>query len=138
MMYPGWWLSRSVFHSQVVTCEYLSPLRLEGAEATGHYDGHTIAAHHKYGKGEVWYFGTYMGLAIYRGNKDALRIIKDLIGRYVTPEVKGESLRPRLISGAGRTLMAVFNDDPYAEHTDTIRLPAGVTKAVSPARKLPL
>ncbi len=116
---------------QVVTCEYLSPLRLEGAEATGTYDGMTIAAHNTYGKGEVWYFGTYMGLAIYRGNKDALRIVKDLIGRYVTPEVKGNDLRPRLISGAGRTLMAVFNDDPYATHTDTIRLPEGVTKAVS-------
>lgn len=116
---------------QVVTSEFLSPLRLEGAEATGYYDGLPIAAHHKYGKGEVWYFGTYMGLSIYRGNKDALEIVKDLIGRYATPEIKGQDLRPRLITGNGRTLLAVFNDDPYAEHSDTIRLPENVTKAVS-------
>jgi hypothetical protein len=116
---------------RVVTSEYLSPLRLEGAEATGSYEDMTVAAHHVYGKGEVWYFGTYMGLSIYRGDKDALRIVKDLIGRHVEPEVKGTVLRPRLITGDGRRLMAVFNDDPFAEHTDTIRLPAGVTSAVS-------
>jgi len=117
--------------SEVVTSEYLSPLRLEGAEAIGSYEDLTIAAHNTYGKGEVWYFGTYMGLSIYRGDENALKLVKDLIARYTTPEVKGNCLRPRLITGAGRKLVCVFNDDPFATHTDTVTLPQGVTKAVS-------
>lgn len=116
---------------EVITSEYLSPLRLEGAEAIGNYEDLTIAAHHTYGKGEVWYFGTYMGLSIYRGDEDALKIIKHLIGRYTCPEVKGTVLRPRLITGDGRKLLSIFNDDPYSTHADTVTLPSGVTKAVS-------
>ena len=116
---------------KVVTSEFLSPLRLEGAEAIGSYNDMTVAAHHKYGKGEVWYFGTYLGISIHRGSTDALNAIKALISRYTNPEVKGSSLRPRLITGDGRTLLCVFNSDPYAEHSDEIKLPEGFTSAVS-------
>ena len=115
----------------IVTSEYLSPLRLEGAEAIGYYRDIPVAAHHKYGKGEVWYFGTYMGLSIHRGNENALAAVKKLLAQHINPEVKGNELRPRLIAGADRQLLCVFNDDPYAAHSDSIALPAGVKTAVS-------
>lgn len=115
----------------IVTSEYLSPLRLEGAEAIGYYRDMPVAAHNKYGKGEVWYFGTYMGLSIYRGNENALAAVKKLLAQYTNPSVKGNELRPRLITGANRRLLCIFNDDPYAAHSDCIALPAGVKTAVS-------
>jgi len=37
----------------------------------------------------------------------------------------------RRMSGAGRQLLCVFNDDPYANHTDKISVPKGITRAVS-------
>jgi len=116
---------------KLATSEFLSPLRLEGAEAAGNWDGHVIAAHNQYGKGEVWYFGTYVGLSIRRGNQDALLAVKEIIKKHTKPEVSGNSLRPRLMSGAGRQLLCVFNDDPYANHTDKISVPKGITRAVS-------
>lgn len=116
---------------EVPTSEFLSPLRLEGADACGEWDGHVIAAHHIYGKGEVWYFGTYLGLSIYRGRTDALNAIKKILAEHTNPEVHAEILRPRLISGDGRKLLCVFNDDSYASHSDTVYLPEGVTQAVS-------
>ncbi|MBQ4036994.1 MAG: beta-galactosidase [Clostridia bacterium] len=115
----------------MTTAEFLSPLRLEGAEATGGWNGLVTSAHHRYGRGEVWYFGTYAGVAIRRGDKGALRAVKALISRYTEPEVKGEALRPRLVKGDGRTLLCVFNDDPYATHSDRIALPVPFTSAVS-------
>jgi len=115
----------------IETSEFLSPLRLEGAEAVGNWDGHVIAAHHHFGKGQVWYFGTYVGISIYRGDQGALCAVKEIIKQHINPEVKGNILRPRLVTGAGRTLLCVFNDDPYANHSDEIQLPEGFTRAVS-------
>ena len=115
----------------IATSEYLSPLRLEGAEAIGHYENHTVAAHNKYGRGEVWYFGTYVGISISRGDEASLRMVKEILKKYVTPKTSAEVLRPRIIEGADRQLLCVFNDDPYAVHTDEIKLPCGVKRAVS-------
>ena len=59
-----------------------------------------------------------------------MQAVKEILSRYVQPEVKGNALRPRLVEGDGRTLLCVFNDDPYADHNDQIGLPHGFGRAV--------
>jgi hypothetical protein len=115
----------------ISTSEYLSPLRLDTAKSIGGFEDLSVAAHNFYGKGEVWYFGTYVGLSISRGDTEALRLVKTIISKYVSPTVKAESLRPRLIEGDGRKLLCVFNDDPYAVHEDSVKLAFDGKKAVS-------
>ena len=109
-------------NTTISTAEYLSALRLSSAEAIGSWDNLKVAAHNTYGKGEVWYFGTYVGLAISRGDENALALVKSIIKKYVSPRVVGDSLRPRLIDGDGRKILCVFNDDPYSAHEDSLTL----------------
>ena len=108
---------------------YLVPLKLQGAEAIGTSNGFCAAAYHKYGKGEVYYFGTYMGLAMFNGDKGAEDTIMALVKQYTTPEVCGEKLRPRLIRGKDESLLLIFNNDKYQKETDTIKIPEEFSSA---------
>ena len=116
---------------KVATSEYLTPLRLKGAEEIMRYEDITVGAHNRYGKGEVWYFGTYVGLSINRGDATARDAVKEIIKRHTSPTVKGNTLRPRIIDGAGRKILCVFNDDPYSAHSDVIELRDKSLRAVS-------
>ena len=115
----------------IATSEYLSPLRLEGARSIAKYENLDVAAHNNYGEGEVWYFGTYLGLSIRRGDKTSLEAIKEIIKKNVSPEATANVLRPRIIDGEGRRILCVFNDDPYSTHSDTVKLRDKTTRAVS-------
>ena len=104
---------------------YLVPLELAGAEAIGKYEDEDIvlAAHHKYGQGEVYYFGTYMGLALEKSLPGAHRLLKTILQRHVRPIVTGERLRPRLLESDNGALLAVFNDNRTEHLEERITIP---------------
>jgi len=102
---------------------YLVPLELNGARAIGHYDEMVLATHHNHGQGQVYYFGTYLGLALSKNISDAHRLMSTILNEHTTPVVKGDQLRPRLIAGGERSLLAVFNDNHEHEVTEAIQLP---------------
>ena len=70
-----------------------------------------------------YYFGTYLGLALSKNMPDAHRLMSTILNEHTTPVVKGDRLRPRLIAGGERSLLAVFNDNLEHEVTEAIQLP---------------
>jgi len=102
---------------------YLAPLLLKDAECIGKWKDICLAAHNNYGKGEVYYFGTYLGLALSQGEKGAFSLLSAILNRYVNPAVRGNMLRPRLIEGNNESLLVVFNVDKLKEFSETITLP---------------
>ena len=108
---------------------YLVPLQLSGARAIGRYNDTVLATHHQHGQGQVYYFGTYMGLSLNREPSDALPILSAILQRHTTPIVRGDRLRPRLIDHNDRALITVFNDTPDQDITEQINLPARFTQA---------
>jgi len=117
--------------AKVQSAEFFSPLVVTGADVIGTYDGIPAAAHHKYGQGEVYYFGTYMGLSIRRGDPGALQVLSAILKRHATPGISGGNLRPRIIEGNGCALLCVFNDDPFAAASDRIAVPGQYSTAVN-------
>ena len=102
---------------------YLTPLLLKDAECIGKWKNICLAAHNNYGKGEVYYFGTYLGLALSQGEKGAFSLLSAILSKYVDPAVRGNMLRPRIIEGVNESLLIVFNTDRLKEIAETISLP---------------
>jgi beta-galactosidase GanA len=102
---------------------YAVPLLLDGAECIGKWRDTCLVAHHKHGKGEVYYFGTYFGLALFRGDRGAFSMLSGILDKYTTPVVKGDTLRPRLVQKDNEALLMIFNDDKNEEHSDIISIP---------------
>jgi len=102
---------------------FLAPLLLEEAESIGKWGDVCLAAHNHYGEGEIYYFGTYLGLALFHGDKGALPLLSAIIKKYVKPKVSGNNLRPRLIEGNKESLLVVFNTDKFKKLTEIIALP---------------
>ena len=116
--------------AQVRVQQYLAPLELRGAEPIAKYGDLVLAAHHRYGKGEVYYFGTYMGLALEKNVPDALALLQEILLRHAEPVVRGDRLRPRLIDGGEEgTLLVVFNDHRTDTISEEVRLPDGAQRA---------
>ena len=115
--------------AEVPVHSYLVPLELNGARAIGQYEDMVLATHHEYGRGQVYYFGTYMGLALSKNVPDAHRLLASILQRHATPVVCGERLRPRLITDGERAILTVFNDNLKEEVTEAIPLPDGFTRA---------
>ena len=115
---------------------YLTPLELAGAEAIGTYDrtyedeGIVLATHHAYGQGEVYYFGTFLGLALNKGLAEAHLLLKTILQQHVRPVISADRLRPRLIASAGDGLLAVFNDDRTERVEEQIMVPDRYRKAL--------
>ena len=77
------------------------------------------------GAGKIYYFGTNLGASIAAGDAGGIEIIRTIVADTLHPRVScAGKLRPRLMEGGGRSLLAVFNmtDQPQ---TGSIRLPAG-------------
>ena len=55
-------------------------------------------------------------------------MLRAIVNQIVQPEVSAKKLRPRLIRGPNRSLMAVLNDTA-ADQTEEIALPAGYRRA---------
>ena len=108
---------------------YLAPLELEGAKAIGKYGEMVLAAHNEYGKGQVYYFGTYMGLALDKNLPEAHLLLKTILQKHAAPVINGERLRPRLMDAGNKALLVVFNDHRTETVTEEINIPAGFLKA---------
>lgn len=108
---------------------YLAPLLLNGAKCIGRWKDLCLAAHSTYGDGEVYYFGTYLGLALQNRDQGAHKLFSALVGKYLMPKIKGKSLRPRLLEKENQALLAIFNDRQFDIASDRITLPERYTKA---------
>lgn len=108
---------------------YLSPLLLDGAKSIGRWKDLCLAAVNRYGNGEVYYFGTYLGMALNKRDKGAHKLFSAIVNKYISPKIKGGTLRPRLMEKGNEALLAVFNDKQFDKSSDRIRLPEGYCKA---------
>ena len=113
---------------------FLTPLRIISAQPIASSFEHTVAARKQVEKGEVYYIGTNLGASIAAGENGGIELLRAIVGNKVRPEVTAEKLRPRLIEGANRSLLAVFNDTPQ-DQTSEIRLPARYRKATDLQRQ---
>ena len=109
--------------------EFLTPLELHGARPIGRHGDMVLASYHQYGKGHAYYFGTYLGLALYKRAPDAIALIRDILLRHATPVIPGGRLRPRLVQGDNAALLIVFNDDPAETVSEPVRLPDPYVRA---------
>jgi len=104
---------------------FLTPLEVRGAQVMGKHGDLTLATYHDYGKGRVYYFGTYMGLALDKNIPDAHAIVQRIVLQHAKPVLRGDRLRPRLVQGKDRTLLSVFNDHRSETVTEAVVVPAG-------------
>ena len=107
---------------------YLTPIEVTSAQAIGKYEGMTVAAAKKVGKGQVYYFGTNLGASIATGSNSGIELLRAIVTPVVKPPVAGGKVRPRLIEGEKGSLLAVFNDSAK-DQTASLQLPGRYTKA---------
>ena len=107
---------------------FLTPIKVTTAEPIATCQGLTVAAMKKVGKGTVYYIGTNLGASITAGSFGGVELLRSIITPLVKPDVTSGKLRPRLISGAKQSLLAVFNDSAE-DQTDQIVLPSGYRRA---------
>jgi Beta-galactosidase trimerisation domain len=107
---------------------FLTPLDVTSATTIATYEGMPVAVKKKVGKGQVFYFGTNLGASIAAGDAGAMKLLRAIVTSVVKPEVSAAVVRPRLLRGAGKSLLMVFNDTPK-DQSDRIQLPPGFRKA---------
>jgi beta-galactosidase len=107
---------------QVRANTYLTPIEITSATPIATCMGLTVAAKKQVGKGEVYYLGTNVGASIAMGNDAGIDLLRAIITPAAPPAVSSTKLRPRLIEGPKRSLLAVFNDTPR-DQTAGIGLP---------------
>jgi beta-galactosidase GanA len=101
---------------------YLTPIEVHSATPIATCHEWTVAATKKVGNGRAYYFGTNMGGTLSSGDSSAMELLGSIISTEVVPMVSCSGvLRPRLINGAGRGLLGVFNRSD-AHQTATIVL----------------
>jgi hypothetical protein len=116
---------------------FLTPVRLLSAEAIAKSFEHTVASRKQFEKGEVYYFGTNLGASITAGENGAIQLLRAIIWNKVQPEVTADKVRPRLIEGSSKSLLAVFNDTSQ-DQTSQVRLPSRYRKAMDLHRQVEL
>jgi len=116
---------------------YLTPLEITTATPIGKYQDMTVAATKKVGRGQVYYFGTNLGASIAAGNDSGIELLRAIVARIVQPPVTSDKVRPRLIPGEQRSLLAVFND-ATEDRTGVIKLPSTYTRATDLQRQAPV
>ena len=107
---------------------FLTPVEVTSARAIATCQEFTVGARKRLGKGEVFYVGTNLGASIEGGDGNGIEMLRAIVNQMVQPEVSAKKLRPRLIRGPNRSLMAVLNDTA-ADQTEEIALPAGYRRA---------
>ncbi len=107
---------------------FLTPITVTSATVIAKYEDMPVAAMKKVGKGQVYYFGTNLGASIATGDGGGLEIVRAIVKSVLQPNVSAEKVRPRLIEGEKRSLLAVFNDG-VTDQTATITVPARYTRA---------
>ena len=114
---------------------FLTALKLASATGIATSHGHTVAARKRVGKGEVFYIGTNLGASIARGDRGGIELLRSIVWKAVQPEVTADVVRPRLIEGGARGLLAVFNDT-HKDQAATIRIPARYRRATDVHREV--
>ena len=109
--------------------EYFVPLRATTATPIAESMGHCLAVRNAYGQGTAYYVGTYLSLAIHRGDPQAMAWLVAVLRRHTSPPVSGRELRPRLIDGGREALLAVFNDSRTETRREEIELPRPCSSA---------
>jgi beta-galactosidase GanA len=107
---------------------FLTPIEIRTAAPIAHCHGMTVGATKKAGKGEVYYFGTNLGASIMAGDNRGIELLRAIVTRVVPPPVTSDKLRPRLIEGTTRSLLALFND-AAEDQTGSIKLPQRYRRA---------
>lgn len=107
---------------------FLTPIEIGSATLIAQCQGFPVGAMKKLGKGQVYYFGTNLGASIAAGNDSGIDLLRVLVTRVVRPTVTSNKLRPRLIEGAKRSLLMVFNDTEE-DQTARIELPTRYHRA---------
>ncbi|MBN2292081.1 MAG: beta-galactosidase, partial [Pirellulales bacterium] len=108
---------------------FVTPLRLTTARSLGGWKDYCLAAHNHYRKGEAYYFGTFLGLSIFNRQNGAGTLVRRILGDKVTPKVKGQELRPRLMENGEQGLLAVFNNSRSQTYTELIAVPGKYHRA---------
>jgi beta-galactosidase len=109
---------------------FVTPLLLTTARPIGACLGHCLAAHHRFGQGEVYYFGTCVGRALFHRDEGAGNVIGGILSQKIEPEVKGKNLRPRLIADGREALLCVFNNSRSEACTEPIVVPDRFNQAL--------
>jgi hypothetical protein len=109
---------------------FVTPLFLTTARSIGECLGHCLAAHHRFGQGETYYFGTCVGRALFHRDEGAGHIIGAILSQKIKPEVKGKKLRPRLMDAGKEALLCVFNNSRSEACTESIAVPDRFSQAL--------
>lgn len=117
---------------------FLTPLRLTTAKPIGKWDNRVFAAHNRFGKGQAFYFGTYLGLSMFYGETGAMDLVRSIIAEHTDPRIRGHNLRPRLIESEKEALLCVFNNDRRERYEERIEIPERFAKAVDVYSDAPL
>jgi len=107
---------------QVRSNTYLTPIEITSATPIATCMDLTVGAKKQVGKGEVYYLGTNVGASIAMGNDAGMELLRAIVTPAAPPAVSSTKLRPRLIEGSKRSLLAVFNDTPQ-DQTANIKVP---------------
>ena len=102
---------------------FLTPLRLTTGKSLGGWKDYCLAAHNRFGLGETYYFGTFLGLSMFHGEDGAAKVIARILSKNTNPKVRGKNLRPRLIDAGEEGLLAVFNNSRFESYTESITIP---------------
>jgi beta-galactosidase len=107
----------------------VTPVEITSATAIATCQGFTVGAKKRVGKGQVFYVGTNLGASIAAGSETGIEWLRGIVTPVVQPPVSAKRLRPRLIQGSKRSLLAVFNDSTM-DVTENIALPRGSGHAI--------
>ncbi|MCK5329502.1 MAG: beta-galactosidase [Candidatus Latescibacteria bacterium] len=102
---------------------FVTPLLLTTARPIGECLEHCLAAHHRFGAGEVYYLGTHLGRELFHRSRGALDWVRAVLLSRCRPVVGGKALRPRLIRGKEEALLLLFNDGRDGVVTETVEIP---------------
>jgi hypothetical protein len=122
-----------IFSHPVSACvkanTYLTPIDISSATPIATCRQWTVGAMKKVGRGRMCYFGTNFGASISAGDSGGIDVLRAVLSGVVRPPATSlGNLRPRLIQGADRALVAVFNDTSQDQKA-TITLPARYRRA---------
>jgi beta-galactosidase len=107
---------------------YITPITVSGATVLARYESMPVAAKKNVGQGQVYYIGTNLGASIGTGDAGAMALMHAIIASRAQPPVTAENVRPRLIEGAGRALLTVFNEGPE-DRDASIKIPRHYRRA---------
>ena len=107
---------------------FLTPVEVSSATPIAKSFGFEVAARKAVGSGAMYYIGTNLGASISTYGNEGIELLRALLTPVIRPAVTSDKLRPRLVQGSPRSLLAVFNDHPVDE-ADRILLPPGFQRA---------